>query len=165
MSIIRKRIISELSKKYNIEETFGYITKSKRIENKIEKSHINDAFIISGGIKQIRNGNYIIEQKRKNNRGLQTNRKGFAPSIRKQRYVYQPKDLIKTNNQLFEVIGIHCYGKYVIVKNQKNKLDLNIKKINWIYHVGSFVFKNINRKEFGLTPSLKAKQICLKPNL
>jgi len=141
MSVIRKRIISELSKKYSVEETFGYITKSNRVDNKIEKSHINDAFIISGGVKQVRVSSYLVEQKRKNNRSLQTNRKGFAPSIRRQRYSCQPKDLVKVNGKIYEVVGTHCYGKNVIVKSLDKKIDINIKKINWIYHVNGFGFK------------------------
>jgi N6-L-threonylcarbamoyladenine synthase len=152
MSMIRKAIISELRKKYNVEETFGYITKRKRIENQIEKSHINDAFIIANGNKQERIEGFFTEQKRRNNRSLQLNRKGFAPSIRKQRYVYQPKDLVKINKELFEVVGTHCYGKNVIIKNHKKKLDLSSKKINWFYHVGGFVFKNIKEGSSALTP-------------
>jgi N6-L-threonylcarbamoyladenine synthase len=140
MSIIRKKIIDELKKKYIVEETFGYITKGKRIEYGISKSHVNDAFVIASGNGQKRSSNYLVSQKRRNNRCLQINRKGFAPSIRRSRYSYQPKDLVKFNNKLFEVIGTHCYGKSVIIKNSEKKLDLNIKKINWIYHVGSFVF-------------------------
>lgn len=50
--------------------TYGYITKSKRIELGIEKSYINDAFIIAGGTNQIRCISYQVEQVRRNNRSL-----------------------------------------------------------------------------------------------
>jgi hypothetical protein len=141
MSIIRKRIISELRKGFDVEETFGYITKSKRIENQIEKSHINDAFVIANGNKQTRCGGYFIEQKRRNNRCLQLNRNGRAPSIRKTRYSCQPKDLVKYNNKLFEVVGTHSYGKKVIIKNSLGKLNILTKKIMWQYHFGGIIFK------------------------
>ncbi|MEA1969954.1 MAG: hypothetical protein U9N77_17265, partial [Thermodesulfobacteriota bacterium] len=35
-------------------ETYGYITKSKRIEQELEKSHHNDAFVIANGSTQTR---------------------------------------------------------------------------------------------------------------
>jgi hypothetical protein len=53
--------------------TFGYITKNKRIENKIEKTHHADAFVIAGGTKQ----NFIsddvnLKSERRNKRSLET---------------------------------------------------------------------------------------------
>ena len=89
----------------------------------------------------------MVEQKRKNNRCLQVNRKGFKPSIRRNRYSCQPKDLIKINGnsqKIFEVIGTHCYGKNVVVKsvnNSRDKIDISVKKITWKYHFGGLVFK------------------------
>jgi N6-L-threonylcarbamoyladenine synthase len=139
MSIIRNKIISELKKKYNVKETFGYITKSKRIDNKVSKSHINDAFVIADGNTQKRCFSYFIEQKRRNNRCLQLNRKGFAPSIRRQRYSYRPKDLVRYNKKLYRVVGNHNCGKSLIVNNLNKKLNLNIKKIELVYHVGGLV--------------------------
>ena len=126
MSTMRKYIISELRKKYVVEETFGYITKGKRIENKIEKSHINDAFVIAGGNNQKRCGNYIIEQKRRNNRCLQTNRKGFAPSVRRSRYKIQPMDFVTVKGLDYIVKGIFNKGSYVRVVN-KNDVVFNFK--------------------------------------
>jgi hypothetical protein len=151
MSIIRNKIINEL-RKYLVEETFGYITKRNRIDNKIEKSHINDAFVIANGTKQERCCSYLIEQKRRNNRCLQLNRKGFAPSIRRKRYPCQPKDLVKVNGKLFEVVGTHSYGKSVIVKNSRSKIDISAKKIMWKYHFGGTIFKG---RQF--LPCLKAE--------
>jgi N6-L-threonylcarbamoyladenine synthase len=150
MLTIRNNLIEGLRNEYSVNETFGYITKSNRIENKIEKSHINDAFVIANGTKQKRHGTYLIEQKRRNNRCLQTNRKGFAPSIRRKRYSCQPKDLVKYDNNLFEVVGTHCYGKNVVIKNKVRKLDISIKKIGWKYHFGGTIF---NGRQF--LPSLK----------
>jgi len=158
MSMIRNKIIEGLKKKHVVEETFGYITKSKRIESKIEKSHINDAFVIANGSEQIRYSGYFIEQKRKNNRSLQTNRNGFAPSIRKQRYSYQPKDLVRVEKRIFEVIGTHCYGKYVIAQNQNKKINISVKKIDWVYHTSGFVFETIKERSSALTPNLKVRQ-------
>jgi len=50
MNVVRKI----LAKQVNAEETFGYITKFGRIKQNIEKSHVNDAFVIAWGSNQKR---------------------------------------------------------------------------------------------------------------
>jgi len=73
MSVVRWYLINQLKDKYsNIYTTYGYITKNHRIENKIEKTHYNDAFSIAKGIKQSRNDKiYEVKQSRRNNRSLE----------------------------------------------------------------------------------------------
>jgi hypothetical protein len=144
MNIIRKRFKRDL----DCEITYGYKTYIKRNELQLEKSHSNDAFVIAGGTNQTRSICYTIEQKRKNNRSIQLNRKGFKPSIRKQRYKYQPGDLVKINNKMFEVVGIFNYGTWIRLKDINNKIfNINIKKIEWSYNVKTLNFKiNLTRK-------------------
>ena len=67
MSMIRWRLINQLSCDY----TYGYITKSKRIELGLEKSHANDAFVIAGGESQARSCLTNFMQVRRNNRSLE----------------------------------------------------------------------------------------------
>jgi hypothetical protein len=132
MNMIRMRIIDKLKEIYNnIDITYGYITKYLRKENQIEKTHINDAFIISGGTGQIRCPEYKVEQRRRNNRSLQLNRKGFKPSIRKRRYSLQPMSLVKYINKVFKVVGTHCNGSRVMIKDIKNK-SVNVKDVKLI---------------------------------
>ncbi len=83
MSIIKNRFIIDI-KDVNI--TYGYITFINRNKLGIEKTHYNDAFIISAGTNQKRCKTIVIKQKHRNNRVLQLNRNGFKPSIRKCRY-------------------------------------------------------------------------------
>ena len=137
MSIIRKYIINELKKHYDVEETFGYITKSKRIENKIDKTHVNDAFVIANGNHQVRNSQFSVIQKRKNNRSLQKNRKGFAPSIRRQRYKIQPQDLVKIKGKWETTQGMHCKGTRLLV----NKKSINIKLVEGVINTGTLNWK------------------------
>ena len=66
MSIVRWRLVNQLGCRY----TYGYITKSRRIALKLEKSHANDAFCIAGGTEQTRCAQIRIEQVRRNNRCL-----------------------------------------------------------------------------------------------
>ncbi len=72
MTMIRWRLVNELRKRGNeVSHTYGYITKQRRIELGLEKSHINDAFAIAGGKGQSRLSNYyLIQQVRKQNRRL-----------------------------------------------------------------------------------------------
>lgn len=142
MSIIRKYIISELSKNFLVEETYGYITKSKRIENKIEKSHINDAFVIANGNKQIRVKPYSVEQKRKNNRCLQTNRKGFAPSIRRNRYKIQPSDIVRIKGINYNAKGIFNKGDYVrVVDNNDKVYNFKCSLVEGYFNRGTWIWK------------------------
>lgn len=137
MNIIRWRIKKDL----NCQTTFGYRTFCDRNNLKLEKSHFNDAFVIAGGDKQERTVPIQVVQKRKNNRCLQINRKGFIPSIRRRRYSLQPRDLVKIGGLMFEIAGVHCKGQFVIVKFSEGKLDIPVRKIEWSYHFNSLIFK------------------------
>jgi 5-methylcytosine-specific restriction endonuclease McrA len=114
---IRWKLVEQLA----AENTYGYVTKYHRNKLGLEKSHVNDAFVIAGGTNQERCRPYEIIQVRRNNRSLQKNRKGFKPSIRRQRYQLQPYDLVKYNNRIYRVKGVHCYGKRVVLENPKGK--------------------------------------------
>jgi len=120
MNNIRWRLVNLLNCKW----TYGYITKHNRIKLGLKKLHSNDAFIIAGGNKQLRSVQYIGNRNRRNNRSLQLNRKGFTPSIRKQKYNLQPHDLVKYNNQILKVGGVQCKGTRVVLENKKSvKID------------------------------------------
>jgi len=67
MTTVRWRLVNAL----DCNHTYGYITKSNRIEQKLKKSHINDAFIIAGGTSKKRTAPLEIRQVRRNNRSLE----------------------------------------------------------------------------------------------
>jgi len=133
MSIVRWRMINQLREINNIpiEHTFGFITKYNRIEQKLEKSHINDAFVIAYGFNQKRIKGFVVTQIRRNNRKLQENRKGFKPSIRRKKYQFQSEDLVKFDNKICKVKGIHSYGRYIVL-NDKHGNKVIGKKIKSI---------------------------------
>jgi hypothetical protein len=135
MSTIAKRFYLDLP---DFKETFGYITFVKRNELGLEKTHFNDAFAIANGTNQERISPIVIRQKRRNNRALQLNRKGFKPSIRKQRYKIQPKDLVWIGGVKHYAIGIQHKGNRVVV--EKDKKSYAIKKVEKIYNFGTFAF-------------------------
>jgi len=82
MNIIRKFILNEVSNdnpKIKVNETFGYITKERRLSakdegiDKTEKTHNNDAFFIAGGFYQERiDGVVNVNFLKRNNRVLET---------------------------------------------------------------------------------------------
>ena len=120
MNSIRWKLVSLLACQW----TYGYITKYNRVKLGLEKSHSNDAFVVAGGNGQQRTIEYSLNQIRRNNRCLQLNRKGFKPSIRRQRYSFQPYDLVKYNGGIYEVKGVFNRGDYIRLKAEK---DINTK--------------------------------------
>ncbi|MHB1708019.1 MAG: RNA-guided endonuclease IscB [Thermoplasmataceae archaeon] len=122
----------KLTELTNSSHTFGYITKKNRISLGMEKSHSNDAFVIAGGTDQIRVPPIAVTQRRRNNRCLQLNRKGFKPSIRRKRYAFQPGDVVEFRESRYRVVGIHSYGKSIILKGEKGKMDISTKKVKLV---------------------------------
>lgn len=130
MNIIRSRLLTLFP---NATETFGYVTKANRYAHGIEKSHGNDAFVIAGGTRQERDTERGISFKRKNNRALQKNRNGFAPSIRKQRYLIQPNDLIEWKGIMCVAKGMQNKGAYLAFMDGSKRLVKSIKEITLIF--------------------------------
>jgi len=135
MSIVNNKFKQDMP---DVNITFGYITFVERNKLGIEKTHYNDAFVISGGENQERISPITIRQKHRNNRSLQLSRKGYAPAIRKQRYSIQPKDLIWIDGNKYSVQGICGKGKQVKIENSKKFLPT--KKIEKVYHFGGFSY-------------------------
>lgn len=131
MDVIRTGIKKSLNE---FEETFGYLTKLKREQIGLEKSHASDAFLIAGGVSQKRTNVIKMRFKRKNNRALQLNRKGFAPSIRKERYNIQPYDLVIYEGKQYRAVGVQNRGEYVKITDGKDMLVKKESKIKPLYH-------------------------------
>ena len=124
------------------DHTYGYVTKKNRISLGIGKSHANDAFVIAGGTSQTRCVSYNVTQRRRNNRSLQINRKGFGPSIRRRRYDLQPGDTVEFQEGKYSVVGMHSYGKQVIIKKGKKKMDVSMKKVRLVRYGKGLQFQS-----------------------
>ena len=76
MNIMRKKLIKQLQKDFNnVFETFGYLTKYNRENLGIEKSHVNDAFIISHNPDAERlDVEYLYRKVRRHNRSIHKNK-------------------------------------------------------------------------------------------
>lgn len=137
MSIIHKRFFKDIP---TLEATYGYITQIKRRELEIDKSHSNDAFIIAGGRNQIRYSPISINQVHRNNRVLQLNRRGFKPSIKRERSKILPGDLFWSKGKRYSCKGMFNYGKYVLYGSLKKKEYIKFKDIDRIYNFGSLLW-------------------------
>lgn len=72
MSMVRWKLVDSLRNRgYNTEHTYGYLTKLGRKRLGLEKSHVNDAFVIADGSIQERSKDvFSMQQVRKCNRKL-----------------------------------------------------------------------------------------------
>jgi N6-L-threonylcarbamoyladenine synthase len=142
MSMVRWKLVELLKKTFkDVGITFGYRTKSKRIELGLDKSHSNDAFVIANGTYQIHCHTNQLVQKRRNNRCTQIQRNGFNPSIKRCRYKIQPNDLVVIKNMEYTSLGMFNKGTYVRVKDKiKEVLNFNVKMIQDVFHIGGLLW-------------------------
>ena len=74
MNIIRKKMLSTLREKYHgiqVIDTDGAATKSSRLDMKLEKSHVNDAYAMGRLHPEVRAESEYFEKRRRNNRILE----------------------------------------------------------------------------------------------
>ncbi len=140
MNQVRWKMVNELGCKY----TFGHITKKKRLEKGIEKSHINDAFLIAKGDEQRRSDElFVVKQKRRNDRSLQLNRSGHGRSVRKKRYTIQSGDLIEKNGEVKKSKGVFSYGRYVRIDGGEDDY-WKTEEVNVVKYGKGMQFKSIH---------------------
>ena len=137
MNVIRSQLLNLFP---DAIETFGYITKANRYHHNIEKTHSNDAFVIAGGTTQARAIERTILFKRKNNRSLQKNRNGYAPSIRRQRYKIQPKDIITWLGNTYIAQGVQNKCAYLKFTNGVKSFVKGMKHIGVVFHHKGLIY-------------------------
>lgn len=135
MNIVRSQLLQLFP---NAVETFGYITKANRYKLGIEKTHSNDAFVIAGGTTQKRDIEQSINFKRRNNRSIQKNRNGFAPSIRRQHYAIRPKDLVRFEGKQYQAVGVQ--GAYLKITDGIKAISRSRKKVDIIFHQKGIIY-------------------------
>ncbi|VVB87224.1 RRXRR protein [uncultured archaeon] len=136
MSTVRWMLVNRLREMGNIvSHTYGYLTKSNRIALGVEKSHMNDAFVISGGTMQERSPiSYLIKQVRRCNRKLfKGDRSHIKNTATRFVHGFQRYDKVLWNN-------IECF---VFGRREKGYFDL--RKLD-----GTKVHASANVKEIGL---------------
>lgn len=136
MNIIRKRFLKDIE----CELAYGNYTFQDRIELGLEKTHVNDAFVIAKGSIQERCRPYEIKQVHRNNRVLQLNRKGFKPSIKKEKSKINPGDLFWIGTKQYTCKGMFNYGKYVAYGSTKKKEYFRFKNVTKVFKFGSLIW-------------------------
>lgn len=158
MGIMRKTLLLRLRQIYpNVQETFGYITKNNRIQNRLPKEHYIDARCISGNPKA-NPLDYYIYQKcvRRQNR-----------KMTKDKFL---KGGIKKNNQLIgEVFGFALFDTveyqkeryFVFAKRKSGFLDIRTldgEKVN----NGSISYKKLKRIKHNSTQLIERRRQFLR---
>ncbi len=131
MSTVRWKLINKLRDSGNmVTHTYGYVTKSKRIELGIPKNHTNDAFVIAGGTTQKRTTSEdFIKQVRRSNRKLF---KGDRSQIRNtaERFVcgFQRFDKVLYNGVECFIFGRRKTGYFHLRKLDGTKIHSSAKQ-------------------------------------
>jgi len=137
MNIINKRFYHDVE---NLEVTHGNITFVDRNDLGLEKSHVNDAFVIARGNVQERIRPFMVMQKHRNNRVLQLNRKGFKPSIKRKRSIISPLDIFWVKGKQYTCKGMFNKGKYILFGSMKQKEYFSMKLVEKYYNQGSLAW-------------------------
>jgi len=133
MNIVRKKLIDILA----CDQTYGYITKHDRIKLGLEKSHINDAFVIAHGTEQVRSEyTYISKQVRRQNRSLY--KANFLSGGRLKRNTvkkvkgFKRFDKVRFGNKEYFIYGLRSSGYFDVRSISGDKLgaSVNSKKLN-----------------------------------
>ena len=138
MSMIRWMLINGLKETYpNINFTYGYLTKNKRIEQGIEKSHRNDAFVIANGTTQKRDESpFLVTQSRLKDRSLEKFYDAKYIDIRTGEKV-SASDLPcgrSTRNKNLNTENLKCYRGQKLSKGQRR-----IRKQKYSYQANDLV--------------------------
>ena len=137
----------KLFPRIGISETRGYITKYWRERNNIEKSHINDAFIIANNFSAERlDKSLLIKPKRQHNRQIHKctiNKGGKRKLNQTPKYVFGYKlfDKVLCLGQEGFIFGRRSSGYFDIRKLSGEKIHAGIsyKKIKLLEHSNSML--------------------------
>jgi HNH endonuclease. len=121
VSTIGWYIVNRLrEKQYNVEITYGSITKAKRVEMGLEKTHRNDAFIIAGGNRNTERLSYWYIGKffRRQNRSLHKVNpiKGGKRPVNtiKQAYGFKRFDKVEYQEKAYLILALRSSGFFSI---------------------------------------------------
>jgi hypothetical protein len=120
--------------------TYGNITFVNRSALGLEKTHYNDAFVISNGSTQLRCKPVEMKQRHRNNRVLQVNRKGYKPSIKRNKSKISPGDIFWVKGKKYSCRSMFGNGKYVLYGSVKKKEYFKYVEVMKVFKFGSFVW-------------------------
>ena len=125
MNIMRKRLIELLKKDFdNVFETFGYLTKYNREKLGINKSHSNDAFVISHNFNaQPCNVEFLFRKIRRHNRQIHKSKPSKGGKRQRNQSPYIINGFRRFNKVMYN--GTECFitGKRISGYFQLKKFD------------------------------------------
>ena len=142
MNIVKKRLVNSLP----CETTYGYITKHDRIQLNLEKSHVNDAFVIAHGTEQGRlEYMYISKQVRRQNRSLY--KANFLSGGRLKRNTvtevkgFKRFDKVLYNKTVCIIYGLRSSGQFDIrsITGTKIHASISSRKLTLIEHAKGMI--------------------------
>ena len=149
MGLVRNYLYKRLKEEYkNVKYTYGYITKSVRIENKLNKDHYIDARCISGNPLADSNDVYKVKKVRCHNRQLHTAK-------------YNKRGVRDKRSSPFITNGFRAYDKVEITVKGVVKRGFIVSKI---YGGNSVEMRDINGKIIGRYVCKKLKLLDKRKN-
>ena len=152
MNILKDRLMNLLYNMFginNVSKTYGYITKTNRIENKLPKNHHIDARMISGNLLTENNDKvYIFQKVRRHNRKIYKDKikKGSKKQLNQGAYTiknFHRYDIIKYDSKILYINGLRKTGNFMY-KSLSDKTFVTNKtcnKIKLIQHRGGFIIE------------------------
>ena len=146
MGVMRKAFYNELKCRYPdmvVKNTYGYITKSKRIDARLEKAHAVDAFCIAGNMNAKRtNDFYEMKKVRRHNRKIHKHKilKGNVRDNKQSPFIvngFRLFDKVKYKGKAIFIVGRRSRG------GSKGRFKLRTLK-------GDIVHASINYKRLKL---------------
>ena len=146
MGIMRWACYDQLKTRYpNVSMTFGYVTKSTRIENGLPKAHYIDARCISKKPAAEPLGYYFCQKKvRCHNRQihkLTINKDGMRKNNQAAFDVkgFRLNDVVLSKGKQWFIHGRRSKGSFVLTDLAGNKLEISPSKIKFVSHSNSFL--------------------------
>ncbi len=165
MGIMRRTFFERLKKAHlelNVRNSYGYLTKHKRISHGIPKSHCADAYCIAGNLGAKRLGGYLFQkQTRKHNRQIHKLSILKGGLRKKNQAPYEVKgfrlfDKVKACGEEGFIFGRRSSGYFDVRKLDGTRVSAGIshKKLSLVEKRKTFLTEY--RKEVALPPAAEA---------
>ena len=158
MGIMRWSFYNQLKETYlplgiEIQNTYGYLTKSKRIENNLPKEHCIDAYCIAGNLEAKLLNNILIQKKiRHHNRKIHKAKiqKGGKRKRNQSSYLvkgFRLFDKVNYKGQKCFITGRRATGYFALKTIDYTKVhnSAKSKELELVKARGSFITQNIER--------------------
>ena len=137
VNIMRKKLHEKLGALgIPVSITYGYKAKSDRISQELPKTHINDAFVIAGGVGQLRTvGGYLFRQVRKQNRKLYRGiRSHLKNKVARVLFGFQLWDKVRYKGQKYFIKGRRLRGYFSLSDIWGKMAILDGKELSDVRH-------------------------------